>query len=47
VIAHRFSTIQSVDKLAIMKSGQITDFGPKTEVLRDNPNLAQFFTPTQ
>lgn len=44
VIAHRFSTIQNVDKLVIMQSGQITDFGPITKVIGDNPNLAQHFT---
>ena len=47
VIAHRFSTIQNVDKLVIMQSGQITDFGPRTKVIGDNPNLAQYFTSTR
>ena len=47
VIAHRFSTIQNVDKLVIMQSGQITDFGPKAKVIGDNPNLAQYFTSTR
>ena len=34
--------LQSVDKLAVFNLGQTTDFEEKTEVLRDNPYLAQF-----
>jgi ATP-binding cassette subfamily B protein len=44
VIAHRFSTIQNVDKLMIIKHGQISDFGSKTKVLEANPDLAKYFS---
>ena len=43
IIAHRFSTIQNVDKLAVMNSGKITDFGLKSEVLDGNSYLARNF----
>ena len=34
VIAHRPSAIASVDKLAMIKDGALTAFGPKDEVLK-------------
>ena len=46
IIAHRYSTIQGVDKIALMKSGRIVDFGPKNRVLKENPDLAMYFPPS-
>jgi ABC-type multidrug transport system fused ATPase/permease subunit len=43
VIAHRFTTIQRVDKLAVMKNGSLVEFGPRVSIVKKNKELARFF----
>lgn len=43
VIAHRFTTIQRVDKLAVMKNGSLVEFGPKVSIVKKNKELTRFF----
>jgi ATP-binding cassette subfamily B protein len=40
IIAHRFATVQGVDRIAVMDHGHIVGIGTHAELMRDNPLYA-------
>ena len=38
VVAHRPSALAAVDQVAVIQNGQMTGFGPKSEILRPRPS---------
>lgn len=43
IIAHRLNTLEICNKLLILESGLLFDFGPKNEILKKNSDLSKFF----
>ena len=43
IIAHRLNTLEICNKLLILESGSLFDFGTKNEILKKNSDLSKFF----
>ena len=41
IIAHRLSTVRSVDRIAVMENGKVTAFAPHEELMKTSPIYRQ------
>ncbi len=43
LISHRFSSVRMADLIAVLENGQITEYGPHSELLRNDQSYAQLY----
>ncbi len=43
LISHRFSSVRMADLIAVLENGQITEYGPHSELLRNNQSYALLY----
>lgn len=47
IVAHRLSTIQSCDKIAVMSNGELVALAPYDQLARENPEFQDLIQPSQ